>query len=79
MKFSTKSYLTWIASISVLICTSVLGMTTLSQVNSKAIATAPDISPSLTKLRNKSYLLTWTDDSAVYVSCYPTVKLFRMK
>jgi hypothetical protein len=78
MKFSTKFYFPWIAGISLLICTSILGMTTLSQVNSKAIATAPGIPPSLTKLKNKSYLLTWTDDSAVYVSCYPTVKP-RMK
>jgi hypothetical protein len=78
MKFSTKFYFPWIAGISLLICTSILGMTTLSQLNSKAIATAPGISPSLTKLKNKSYLLTWTDDSAVYVSCYPTVKP-RMK
>ncbi len=74
MKFPTKSNLPWIAGISVLIGISILGMTKLSQVNSKAIATAPGIPPSLTKLKNKSYLLTWTDDSAVYISCYPTVK-----
>jgi hypothetical protein len=73
MKLST----TWIATISLLIGTSALGIAA-SQVNFKAFATASNISPALTKLGNKSYLLTWTDNSVVYVSCYPTVKP-RMK
>ncbi|MEH2178091.1 hypothetical protein [Nostoc sp.] len=73
MKLSTA----WIASISLVIGTSVLGIAA-SQVNFKAFATASNIPPGLTKLGNKSYLLTWTDNSVVYVSCYPTVKP-RMK
>ncbi|MEI2580726.1 hypothetical protein [Scytonema sp. PRP1] len=70
MKLSTM----WIAGIGLLIGASALGIAALSQVNSKALATAPNIPPTLTKLGDKSYLLTWTDDSAVYVACYPTVK-----
>lgn len=45
-----------------------------SPFNSVAIATAPGIPPQLTKLDSKSYLLTWTDASVVYVACYPGVK-----
>ncbi|WP_138499742.1 hypothetical protein [Nostoc sp. PA-18-2419] len=71
MKLSLST--NWIASISLLIGTYALGIA-VSQVNFKASATAPDIAPGLTKLGNKSYLLTWTDNSVVYVSCYPTVK-----
>ena len=74
MKLST----TWITSISLLIGTSALGIAALSQVYLKAVATAPNIPPELSKLGDKSYLLSWTDDSVVYVSCYPTVKP-RMK
>lgn len=73
MKLST----TWITSVSLLIGTFALGIA-VSQVNIKAFATASNIPPVLTKLGNKSYLLTWTDNSVVYVSCYPTVKP-RMK
>ena len=51
-----------------------LGIATFHQANSKAVATAPNLRPELTKLGSKSYLLTWTDNSVVYVSCYPTVK-----
>ncbi|MEH2138281.1 hypothetical protein [Nostoc sp.] len=74
MKLST----TWITSISLLIGASAVGIAAFSQVNFKAAATASNIPPALTKLSDKSYLLTWTDNSAVYVSCYPTVKP-RMK
>ncbi|QLE53321.1 hypothetical protein FD724_36050 (plasmid) [Nostoc sp. C057] len=74
MKVST----TWIRSISLLIGTSAVGIAAFSQFNFKAAATASNISPALTKLSDKSYLLTWTDNSTVYVSCYPTVKP-RMK
>ncbi|BAZ22434.1 hypothetical protein NIES4073_33170 [Kalymmatonema gypsitolerans NIES-4073] len=70
MKLSTI----WLTGIALLIGTTTLGIAALSQINSKAVATAPDIAPELTKLGDKSYLLSWTDDSAVYVSCYPTVK-----
>lgn len=70
MKLSTI----WLAGIGLLLGTTTLGIAALSQINSKAVATAPDIAPELTKLGDKSYLLSWTDDSAVYVSCYPTVK-----
>lgn len=38
-----------------------------------ANATAPGIPPELKQLTPNSYLLTWTDDSVVYVACYPTV------
>jgi hypothetical protein len=74
MKVST----TWITSISFLIGASAVRIAAFSQINFKAAATASNISPALTKLSDKSYLLTWTDNSTVYVSCYPTVKP-RMK
>jgi hypothetical protein len=66
MKLSTA----WIS----IIIAYALGIATFHQVNIKAGATAPNLSPKLTKLNGKSYLLTWTDNSVVYVSCYPTVK-----
>ena len=66
MKQSTA----WISIISAY----ALGIATFHQVNLKAAATAPNLPPELTKLGSKSYLLTWTDNSVVYVSCYPTVK-----
>ncbi|MEH1841562.1 MAG: hypothetical protein V7L20_23150 [Nostoc sp.] len=72
-----KSSTARIVVLGLLISTSALGIAA-SQVNFKAFATAPNIPPELTKLGNKSYLLTWTDNSVVYVSCYPTVKP-RMK
>jgi hypothetical protein len=70
MKRST----TWISSIGLLIGASALGIATFYQFNLKAVATAPNLPPELTKLNGKSYLLTWTDNSVVYVACYPTVK-----
>jgi hypothetical protein len=70
MKLST----TWISSIGLLIGASALGIATFHQVNLKAAATAPNLPPELTKIGRKSYLLTWTDNSVVYVACYPTVK-----
>jgi hypothetical protein len=69
-----KQLTTWISIISAY----ALGIATFHQVNLKAAATAPNLQPELTKLNGKSYLLTWTDNSVVYVSCYPTVKP-RMK
>jgi hypothetical protein len=66
MKRSTA----WISIISAY----VLGIATFDRVNLKAAATAPNLPPELTKLNGKSYLLTWTDNSVVYVACYPTVK-----
>ncbi|MGH8001788.1 MAG: hypothetical protein ACREPR_20770 [Brasilonema sp.] len=74
MKPSTKFYLPWILGGVLLLSIYVLGIGFFSQVNSSAVATAPGITPELQKLGAKSYLLTWTDDSVVYVSCYPTVK-----
>ncbi|MFN6488189.1 MULTISPECIES: hypothetical protein [unclassified Nostoc] len=73
-----KLLTTWITSISLFIGASAVGIAAFSQVNFKAAATASNIPPALTKLSDKSYLLTWTDNFAVYVSCYPTVKP-RMK
>ena len=70
MKLSTTS----ISSIGLLIGASALGIATFYQVNLKAAATAPNLPPDLTKIGRKSYLLTWTDNSVVYVACYPTVK-----
>jgi hypothetical protein len=66
MKLTTA----WISVISAY----ALGIATFHQANLKATATAPNLRPELTKLDRKSYLLTWTDNSVVYVSCYPTVK-----
>jgi hypothetical protein len=66
MKRSTA----WISIISAY----VLGIATFDRVNLKAVATAPNLPPELTKIGRKSYLLTWTDNSVVYVACYPTVK-----
>jgi hypothetical protein len=68
----------WISSISLLIGVTALGIDTFNRVSLKAVATAPNLPPQLTKFGGKSYLLTWTDNSVVYVSCYPTVKP-RMK
>jgi hypothetical protein len=62
-----------IAWISIIIAYA-LGIATFHRVNLKAVATAPNLPPELTKLSSRSYLLTWTDNSIVYVSCYPTVK-----
>jgi hypothetical protein len=69
-----KRATTWISSIGLLIGASTLGIAVFNRANLKAVATAPNLPPELTKLGSKSYLLTWTDNSVVYVSCYPTVK-----
>jgi hypothetical protein len=77
-----KRLTTWLSSIGLLIGASVLGIAVFvggaspleNRANLKAVATAPNLPPELTKLGSKSYLLTWTDNSVVYVSCYPTVK-----
>ncbi len=73
-----KRSIAWISIISAYvlgIATFVGGASPLeNRVNLKAVATAPNLQPELTKLGSKSYLLTWTDNSVVYVSCYPTVK-----
>jgi hypothetical protein len=77
-----KRLTTWISSIGLLIGASAFGIAIFvggaspleNRANLKAVATAPNLPPELTKLGSKSYLLTWTDNSVVYVSCYPTVK-----
>ncbi|NMG09455.1 hypothetical protein [Brasilonema sp. UFV-L1] len=74
MKLSIKFCLPWILGAVLLLSIHVLGIGLFSQHNSPAVATAPGIPPELKKLDAKSYLLSWTDDSVVYVSCYPTVK-----
>ncbi len=50
-----------------------LGLGQFPQLSSRAIATAPGIPPELKPLSPNSYLLTWTDDSVIYVACYPTL------
>lgn len=49
-----------------------LGCTATSVLNQQVKATAPNIPPQLEK-REFGYLLTWTSDDIVYVSCYPGV------
>ncbi len=74
MKLITLFRSPLVLGIGLLLSVLLLGTGVFSQFNSKAIATAPGIPPELRRLSPKSYLLTWTDDSAVYVACYPTVK-----
>ncbi len=51
-----------------------IGISTwVSGLGQWAIATAPNIPPSLTLDESGSYLLSWTSDDDVYVSCYPGV------
>ena len=60
-------------SVVVIVSVILLGIGQFPQVNFFAIATAPGIPPKLKPLSPKSYLLTWTDNSVVYVACYPTL------
>jgi hypothetical protein len=49
-----------------------LGCNLTKLSNRQVTATAPNIPPQLEK-RGFGYLLTWTSDDPVYVSCYPGV------
>ncbi len=59
--------------IAVLVSVVLFGVGRFSHLGFLASATAPGIPPELQQLDPKSYLLSWTDDSVVYVACYPTL------